>query len=618
MAYRAREGRWWLADDEPHDLVGTCFDAVREQSSGRDAALLRYLRLYGDCPMSGYGASSYRKTDTQNYARLSFNLVRSIVGTIVSKSVKSQPRPMALPAGGTYDLRTKAQKLTKFCDGAFDAARFWRSTYGRVLTDTCVTGTGVAKYFVQHAKMRVERVFVGELYVDERDAYYGEPRTLYQVRDCDRGALAQVFPGSVADIDDAPDGDEDRLFFARSTESERVQVVEAWHLPSGPDADDGRHVVCLRNATLLDEQYEREDFPFAFLRWEDPQFGFWGEGVAERLIGLQYEVNRLLLDIQHAQYLLGNARVLVEGNSKVVPAQISNRIGTVLRYFGTKPEVVASQTVHAEVYQQLDRLVSKAYELVGVSQLSASSQKPAGLQSGRSLRVFADFESERFQQWGQSCQQFCVDLARGMIDEARAESERDPSFEVVYRGKREVERIPFRQIKLGEQEYELAIYPTSLLPTQPAGRLAALDEFANSGTLDRLGVGPAELARLADLPDFEGTLSVYTAPRDLLDKLLDRMLETGRYHAPEPFYDLELCVQIGGLTYQQWQLQGVPEERLELLRQFVEEAQALQSPPAPEASPPPDSLAIEAPANDQMAPIPAAPEMSAPALGGSA
>ena len=31
--------------------------------------------------------------------------------------------------------------------------------------------------------------------------------------------------GSVTDIDDAPDGDEDRLFLARSTESERVQVV---------------------------------------------------------------------------------------------------------------------------------------------------------------------------------------------------------------------------------------------------------------------------------------------------------------------------------------------------------------------------------------------------------
>ena len=44
-----------------------------------------------------------------------------------------------------------------------------------------------------------------------------------------------------------------------------VRVRESWHLPSGKGAKDGKHVVCVKGATLLLEEYDSELLPHVIL-----------------------------------------------------------------------------------------------------------------------------------------------------------------------------------------------------------------------------------------------------------------------------------------------------------------------------------------------------------------
>jgi hypothetical protein len=107
-----------------------------------------------------------------------------------------------------------------------------------------------------------------------------------------------------------------------------VMVREAWHLPSGPEADDGAHIVTIDEHALGPmEKWEKQFFPFARFRWCPRLYGFWSQGGAEQIQGIQTEINGLLQVAQRAMKLSGGFYVLVENGSKVNKNHITNEIG---------------------------------------------------------------------------------------------------------------------------------------------------------------------------------------------------------------------------------------------------------------------------------------------------
>ncbi len=159
-------------------------------------------------------------------------------------------------------------------------------------------------------------MFPGELFVDHVDGFYGQPRNFYQRKFIDRQVLMRLFPDFSDEIRQAS-RTTDNIDYANTTLVDQIEVLEAWHLPSGEGATDGRHVICISNATLLDEPWEKGSFPFVFVRWTDPMLGFWGEGVCADIQGMQVEINKLLMKIQRAFHLMSVPRIYVENGSKI-------------------------------------------------------------------------------------------------------------------------------------------------------------------------------------------------------------------------------------------------------------------------------------------------------------
>lgn len=593
--------RWWLADDadETAHRVQQVVAELWTRSTVLQQLDLRHARLYGNLPVLGLTANSYSRVNPPGVAqsgnapavdvglppRLSLNIVKNACNSVQSKVGKTKPRPMFLTSGGDWSEQRKAKNLTAFCDGAFYETKLYELA-PKILLDAIVFGTGAVKVFSDDDEqtLKVERVMPGELIVDEVDAFYGAPRCLYQRKFIDKGILLELYPDHAERIDSAGTGPKDystaHPWFGPTT-TRQVEVIEAWHLPSQPGAGDGKHVIAITNCVLLEEEWARDTFPFVFLKWTERLMGFWGCGLAEELTNLQLEINKTLQKIARCLDLMATPKVFVENGSKIVKHHLSNEIGAIINYTGTPPQYVVHPAVPPELLAYLENLVRKAYEIAGVSQLSAQSQKPAGLDSGAALRQFDDIESERFLTFSRQYEQFFLDCAAQLIELARTL----PKYEVRVPGKRSARRVKWSDVDLDADAYVMQCFPTNALANTPAARLAQVQDLLNAGL-----ISPDEAKSLLDFPDLQAMNSVATASTELVEEMVDRMLDDGIYEPPEPAMNLPLTLRLVQGYYLRARTDGAPEDRLGLLLDFMEETRALMAQAAPQQPAPPGAM----------------------------
>lgn len=636
---KAKNYRWWESPPaDVHRDVCSTTKTVYDNDEERRLRLERAYRLFTDNTLEGRLGPNYGRSVGARQGALSFNMVRVLVQTAQAKLVQQPPpRPWFVTDGADWQTQQRAKGLSKFTAGTMYRTGF-DAKARRVALLSALFGQGGLKFYEHRGEPCVEGVYPWEVLVDERDGYNPDvpPQSLYQVSWIDRDVLKARFPRAPAEVfapklapdeppaptyepmdegdwlaalDEAGDADlgED---WGHDTTTDQVCVIEAWHLASGPEAGDGRHVICTDACTLLDEAWTDDSFPFVWFQWTDQVCGYWSPGIADEIWALQYELN---LTTDRFRKMLHNAavtRVYIEQTGKVTPNPMTNEAVAIYYYRpgGRPPVIDAPGAVPPTVREYMDYLWMRGFQIIGESELAASAMKPAGLDSGKALRTYADLTGGRRAAWGRNWQDFYFKSSQQLVALMRRIAKRKPSVDVVYvaPGGRQMERIPWRDVHLDEQSYVLQAFPVSSLPSTPAGRIQQLDEWLNGGVID-----PATYRRLLDMPDLEAENDLQGAPRDLLEQIFDQMLYgKGVYVAPEPFFPLALGIQLGTLHLLRGILQGAPRERLDLLRRFLVEAERMQAemqaPPAP-ASPP---LPEEAPPGGELPPELPPPPMS--------
>jgi hypothetical protein len=298
-------------------------------------------------------------------------------------------------------------------------------------------------------------------------------------------------------------------------------------------------------------------------------------GLAEELFGTQLEISKLLRNIQLAMHLVAVPRVWVQNGSVVSTSHINNEIGSVVKYTGQKPEFFTPSAMSSDVYEHLRWLIQSAYESTGISQLSANAKKPAGLESAVALREFQDIESERFQVVGQRWEEFFLESAKIVIDLTKDMEEMGMKGEVKVAGKKFMDTIKWKEVKLDEDAYVLRCFAANILPTQPAGRLQKVQELVQAGWLDK-----EQGKKLIDFPDLESEMDKDLSSTDLTNKMIDGILENGEYSSPEPEMDLQEALITSQKRLLEARLNGYPEDNIELLTRWREAVKSMI--PAPE------------------------------------
>lgn len=602
--------KWWNAASE-QDLVAQVLSTteyLKRTNVQRVRQASIFTRLFSGKPLYNFLASNSTLDNSNQLpiGRPTANVVYSCTDTLVSRIAQDRPKPTFLTDGGDYKERKLAKEANAFIQGEFFRTKAYELG-ALALRDACILGNGFLKVFPNEGRVCLERTLETELLTDFNDAYYGNPRQLIQRKLVDRSVIMEAFPKKADIIAGATQGNVDQSPRSTETVTDQIVVAEAWHLPSGKKAKDGLHVLVCSEGIIFDDAWDRDSFPFVKFGYNPNLVGFFSQGLAEILMPGQMEIYRMLIVASQSLELMGVPRIYIDEMSKIMETSFNNRIGTIIKGRGNPPEFINATSNNPEIYQWIQWLIQNAYQMAGISALSAQGTKPAGLNSGESIREFDDIQNDRFAALAKRYQNMYTDLAYQMIDCAKEISDEEGSYSTVYPAKDGTREIDFKEIKKLDDNFVIQCYEESSLPKDPAGRQAKLSEMLAAGEITT-----QEFRRLSNFPDLEQSDKLAASLEERILYSLDEIVENGEKNyvdiAPDVFIldptDLAttLCVNYINL----YSTQKLEEEKMQVLRNWFTQLQGLKqqatAPPMPMAPAPQGQLPPPVPPQAQISP----------------
>ena len=575
---------------EKHGPVFEYVNAVDREQSDVHISNVAYAQLYSNRQEPGLGGGGRGAIRPGDDGSVTENVIQSVIDTATSLIAKSRPKVTILTDDADWDVVEIAKKIEKYTWGLFQSLDV-HEKMGLIFRDACVFGTGVLKFFTRRGQVCCERVLADEMIVDEQEVPSGGlPRQIHQARYVSRRVLMGQYPKLKKQIQDAQ-GLRRSDFRSSTVNPDMCLVVESYRLPAGPD-DPGVHTICIETATLHEETWNEEWYPYVFYNWSPPLTGFYGQGLAEVLLGTQIRINELNDFINRCQDLIAVPRVFVDAGSKLMKIQINNEVGVIIPYVGKPPVFSTPQAVSAEVYKYKEQLKASAFEFAGISKMAAQATRPEGIEAAVALRELSDNQSQRFSIQQQRYEAAHMQAGRLSIEMTKRLGASAPKM---YMSEKFVEEIEWPKVDFDKFRFVLHISPSSISSMTPAGRMQTVIEMAQYG----VPISPDEMLELLDHPDIKSMNHRRTAARRDAEAIVSN-LKKGVYKAPEGFQNLQLCVEYVTAAYLDLRHTNFPKGRLDLMRRWVKVAN--------------DEFAKKMPAQPAMGP--GAPMPMDPAMGG--
>ena len=585
---------WFLEPKETAaETLVQNFDAVESCSQDRIDALNSYRNLYRDHGYAGIRPWSYRQS--MGADPMPENMLRPLVDTLTAKLIRNRPRVTAATTGAGLEARQRARNLSLFWDGVWEQNRV-HAQLGKYVRDGEVTGDGV--WFVHRemnrartrGRIRIELVSVSELFVDDVEAFDGQPQTLYRRRFVSRHWLMQQFkdsPAAVKAIKTTARAEVDDTTKVVGPLMDLIVLLESWHLPSILDGDDGRYLMAVGDTSLRDAPWPYPDFPFVRFSPSPPMScdGYWGTGMVEQLISAQRNLTDTAQTVLKAQRVLGAPWLLEEQNSNIQTSHLQNVVGTVVRYKGTPPQLHTPHPGSRQMYQDVAIRRQRMVEDSGVSRMSLTSNKPTGFDpSGRAIQELSDVETERFLEQGRALEESMVQLAKWTVWLARElDQELEGGYKLVARDGKEALELKWSDVDLDDDAFIMHNETSAWQSRSVSGKIADVERLANSGAIQ----DPVVFARMLQIPDVDAYLDQQGSPSRVVEMMAEVMLTTGTFVPPEPYMDIQPALFQMQLIYlsEVAKRKGANDKRLGLLRRWLEKAAAMLEPPAQPVDP---------------------------------
>lgn len=601
--------RWYSIAAKAEDIVGDVAistdvanrvcetaDALVRNDQYRRAKWIGALSYYEGRSVNLDSDCYFSEAETTGLPTLPplYNLIRSACDTAQADIAgRQKPKPMFLTTGADWRTRRKAKKLDKFVEAQLSERQGQYEDAWRLMLDVFHDATkgdgGLAKVWgdADKKKIRIERVLPWEIHVDEREARYGDPQNLFHVYDMERDLAISTF----ASTGDSAYDDRVRIAIqsarqSRATTNRRIAqticIREAWHLPFD-DENPGLHVIAIENCTLSARAWKRPRFPFVKILWGRATVGWWGVGIAAEGETQQLAVNDTSERLSERMRIC-STRVTFYNGAVVKRSDLEEggeaEVLIECQDMTQVPQTAPINPASPQEFQWLGQSIQRFYETLGISQLSASSQKPPGVNAAVAMQTLNDIQTVRFLPKARGYEvafeelgQLCVDAACDIADEGGG-------YLVKWPGKRFLEELDWKEVNMAEDMYRIRVSSVSQFSRDPAAILELAQEFRDRGDISR-----ETYLQMVGLPDFEELLNRETAEsewvRDLMERFLDcldqsELDKAGGFETPEPFIaNIPGAVAICVATYWEAKRDRAPEFCLQNIRKFIVELQSL-------------------------------------------
>lgn len=538
-------------DDALKALVNVVYRLTDEDE--RLTEHLKYLKLYSGKPQSsnmGFYTparnSIYKPGKGRDKYRVNYNVIKSVIDTLVAKACLNPPKATLITEGGCITDRLKAIKLDKAIFMAMKAANVFKD-WNVFVKHALIHGDCDVKVYAcpKEKKIKFTRVLPVDVYVQELDAMYGDPHCKYQTSYMHKDVLFAKYP-EMKDVRDSKYKSESAKLNSQFISQGKieniegfrdyVEIVEAWKVQVGKVK--GRHIIACRYGILEDEPYEREELPFARLSWNKSHFGYYSPGIPEQLESKQSQINMILAFMTEAADKSKSPVLFYQQTSASDKSLIikNNEIAQAVGYTGQNaPHWSTFSGYPATEFERLQWLIKSCYEEVGLNQMSSTGKNILGSGASKvALQEFTNIESDRFQEFGKSLDSFMIDLCRQTINALKELFDMGVKsikgeFKGVY------EEIELESLSLDPDEFEFTIVTSSMLPMSSAARKDFASDLYNSGIIDK-----AKYLELLQLPDLEQFNKLELAPRQAIENQVEKLIETQdeKYLIPNENTDL--------------------------------------------------------------------------------
>lgn len=560
---------WWNAeDDEVGDVIQSYISRLRSEQTERLYNFQVFDAIYNN-------NSSMSLTDSagsEGESGLKLNITKNMVDSAVSRIGKSVPAIRVVPNDAQWSFKRRAIRLNKYLNSRMRSSDI-QVQAPLAFRDATKFGTGFLKAVEIDGKAYIERVIPFDIFVDPMEARNGTGKVSH-MHQCSRSSKEQLIADFAEDESDLEyeimeASDATRYEWEHDTDSYGslvglVNVVESWKLPTSMDSDDGRHVISIPGAVLLDEPWESKRFPISPIHWNAPDTGFWGTGLVEDMADIQWEINQTMLGMQRNMWFGSMLKVFVNRNADIQTSHITNDIA-IIEHNGEPPKIQAPSAINQSTVQYLNLLIKQAYEQHGISQMMASSQKPPGLTSGVSLMEHYDQQSERFQTISRQYQYMFVNLAEMLIDCQKSISENEENVQVSWVDKDVVRKIDWDEVSFDKNNYELQLEATNFLPETRGGKLEIVEALAKNGVISGKWI-----PSLFEEPDMKRFNALNNASFHYVEYVIEILSDDeAEFINPETVMDHALAFELITAAYQESLVDEAPDEVIQRFDKYI-------------------------------------------------
>lgn len=473
---------------------------------------LRNLRLFtysstttldiSESEVVGFYQKGTFSTSDDTTSAIQENIIASCIETLCSKIASQKVRPFFNTVNGTFKEMQIAKQAQIFFDMLYE-----ENNVNEIITDAfrnaCVFDKGIVKISDDGITNRLP----WNVFFDPREVTYNQITHVAEKLPKTPGRILELKYGIKADRN------LDYTVYEYYDIMEHIKAVYVQELNK-----------------VVTHEYKPNIIPYLEIHYTNPIKGDTSQSVVDQLYGIQTQIDELLAVMKDSIAVNPGMTLLVPRSSNIKTNMLSNRTGQIIQYDPipgqtTSPVTYATNDIISPQFVELlDKLKNDAYEIVGISQLSATSQKPSGLNSGVALNTMEDIESSRFETQLNSVVRLYVDVAKACLDIFPPEIDILPD---------DLNRanIKWKDIVEARNNMKIQFSAAESLSKDPSEKLKQLVALSQAGVIPQ-----SHIATLMELPDLQSGYNLSNNAFNSVYTFIDNVLVSGILPDKIPVY----------------------------------------------------------------------------------
>ena len=427
---------------------------------------------------------------------ISLNIIKSCTDTLTSDMANIKARPYFSTVNGSW----KDIQITKEAQRFFDQY-FEYGNIGKIVTDAfrdaCIFDTGVI--FVNPFLNKIEKLLPWQVFCRPAEATYNNITRIYIEHKDYPTTLIPGYKGK-------------QQYTTYGYYFDTINHVKATLIA---DTD---------QVTISD--YTAEMVPVLLLHYNTPITGTGCSSIADILAPIQVAINFLLNRYKDASQKNPAQTFFVPQGSNIEAFKLNNEIGNIIAYATTSNMTSSPVTVSTPPFidgQYLDgvlKLKDLAYEMVGISQTSATGTKQKGITSGVMLQTMENVENDRFQTQTDMVIRAYKDICRIFM------SVIDPKYDILS-ASLYTSMFKWQDVVTLRDKMKLQFSTSDISSKDPSVKIQMIQMLMNTGLVSR-----EMLMQTMDLPDLDLSLNHENSCWNAVQKCINLCIESDVYDVP--------------------------------------------------------------------------------------